>query len=399
MFCSSYGQTFFISVFAGEIMESYGLTDGQWGAIYAGGTLTSAICMIWAGGLSDRFRVRGLAYVVVPGLILACLAMAMNIWGASLVICVFLLRFFGQGMTFQLAAVAMARWFSVRRGLALSISTLGIAAGQAILPLGFAALLALYDWRLLWAGAAGMIAVAFPVILWLLSQERTPQSLAKQTGSTGMGGRHWTRADVIKSSFFWMITPLLIGPPAWGTALLFQQVHIADVKGWDLVSYLSLIPILTVVSVAVTLASGQLIDRFGTARMMQVYLLPFVMGFVILAFAQSLGLAGLAFVVFGVGMGLQSTLITAFWAEFFGTKHIGAIKATSTSLMVFGSAIGPWISGGLIDRGYSFPDQMIWIAAYFGIAMTLAWGAITRAKTALRDHQGTDPLSPLHKYR
>ena len=109
MFASSFGQTFFISTFAAEIMEAFALTDGQWGLTYTLGTSASAVAMFWAGALTDRFRVRLLAWVVLPGLAVSCFFMAFNTWVAGLVLCVFLLRFFGQGMTYQLAAVAMAR--------------------------------------------------------------------------------------------------------------------------------------------------------------------------------------------------------------------------------------------------------------------------------------------------
>lgn len=383
MFTSSYGQTYFISIFAGEIMLSFSLTDGEWGGIYTLGTTSSAIVMFWAGALTDRFRVRTLAWTVLPCLAVACVIMAWNTYAAGLVLCIFLLRLFGQGMTFQLAAVAMARWFVGRRGLALSLSALGFAFGQAVLPVLFASLLEWTNWRNLWLLAAAMTMMAFPLLLWLLTQERTPQSLAESSEAFGMEGRHWTRPEVVKSPFFWMLMPMLLGPPAWGTSLFFQQVHIAEVKGWDLVSYLSLIPIMTMVSVATTLISGQLVDRFGTARLIQIYLLPFMAGFVILAFSATLTGAFFAFLFFGLATGLQATIITAFWAEFFGTRHIGAIKATSTSVMVFGSAIGPGISGALIDLGYDFPDQMIAISVYFAFAMSLVWIAVSRAKLTL----------------
>ena len=42
-------------------------------------------------------------------------------------------------------------------------------------------------------------------------------------------------------------------------------------------------------------------------------------------------------------------MASAFWAEFYGTRHIGAIKAMAAALMVFGSAIGPGLTGALID--------------------------------------------------
>ena len=94
-FLSSFGQTFFISVFAGEIRAKFGLGHGEWGRIYSLGTTASAIVMIWAGALTDRIRVRVLGPVVLTGLALACLSMAVNpvIWALPLVI--FALRFFG----------------------------------------------------------------------------------------------------------------------------------------------------------------------------------------------------------------------------------------------------------------------------------------------------------------
>jgi MFS family permease len=383
-FTSSFGQTFFISIFAGQIMSAFALSDGQWGVTYTVGTLSSAAVLFWAGALTDRFRVRALAWVVLPALAAACLAMALNPWAGALAVCVFLLRFFGQGMTYTLAAVSMARWFVGRRGLALSVASMGIAAGQAVLPVAFAWLLGIMDWRALWGVAAATTLIAFPVILKLLAHERTPQSFAETSESHGMDGRHWTRGEVLRAPFFWLLMPLLLGPPAWGTSLFFQQVHIAEVKDWPLVSYLSLIPLMTLVAVTVTLASGQIIDRVGTARLVQVYLLPFLLGFVLLASASTLTGAAVAFLFFGIGTGLQATVITAFWAEFFGTRHIGAIKATSSSIMVVGTALGPGITGLVIDLGYTFPEQMWGIAAYFGAAMGLAVVAVSRASGRLR---------------
>ena len=379
-FASCAGQTFFISIFAAEIMRDFGLTNGGWGLVYSVATTASAVAMFWAGALTDRFRARGIAAFVIPGLAMTCVAMSLSTSVVALFLVVFFLRFFGQGMMFQLAAVSMARWFSARRGLALSISAMGFWVGQAVLPVIFAALLLTHDWRSLWLVAAVGVLAFFPIVFWLLAQERTPQSLAEKDTSVGMGGRHWTRAEVIGSRFFLLLLPALVGPSAWGTALFFQQVHIAEVKGWNLVEYLALIPAMTVVSVASTLIAGQVIDRIGSGRLLQVFPVFWIAGFLLLSLATTLPVALVAFVVFGVAHGTQATLFTALWAEYFGTRHIGAIKATSTSLMVLGSAIGPGVSGVFIDLGFSFPDQMIWVAIYFVITMVMIWIAVEGAR-------------------
>ncbi len=380
---SSFGQTFFISIFAAQIMTEFALSPGQWGLLYTLGTAASAVVMFWAGALTDHFRARTLAWFVMPGLALTCVAMGANRSIMGLLLIVFFLRFLGQGMIFQLAMVSMARWFAGRRGLALSITAMGFWLGQAAIPVLFAALLLIFNWHHLWYASAVFLMICFPLVLWLLNQERTPQSVTEETQSVGIDGRHWTRVEVVRSRFFWMLLPLLLGPPAWGTALFFQQVHIADVKGWPLVEYLALIPVMTLVSVIVTLITGALIDRFGSGRLLQVFPLTWVLGFLMLGFADSLSFAFAAFVVFGMATGMQASLITAFWAEYFGTRHIGAIKATSASIMVFGSAIGPGISGALIDLGYVFPDQMFGIAIYFLISMGLVWTTVNAAAERL----------------
>lgn len=382
-FSSSYGQTYFISIFAAQIMAAYSLTDGQWGAIYTVATTLSAIAMFWAGATTDHHRVRILAWIVMPGLALVCAAMAVNTWVLGLVGIVFFLRLFGQGMMSQLAITAMARWFVARRGLALSISAMGFAIGQSVFPVVFALLLGYYHWRSLWLLAAALVLLTFPLVLWLLAFERTPQSHADQATAVGMDGRHWTRAQVMRTPFFWLLMPMLLGPPSWGTALFFQQVHIADVKGFGLVEYLSLIPLLTIVSVITTLATGQLIDRLGTARLIQFYLVPYIAAFAVIGAATTLPVAAVGLMLFGLGSGIQATVPAAFWAEFFGTRHIGSIKAVSTSVMVLGSAIGPGISGALIDLGYDFPSQTTAIVIYFIIAMIMVWIAVEAAKKRL----------------
>lgn len=382
-FTSSYGQTFFISLFAAEIMRDFDLSDGDWGLIYTVATTVSAVLMVFVGSLTDRLRVRRLAMVASGGLALACVAMATLSGAIALTVTILALRLFGQGLMSHIANVAMARWFIAARGKALSISSMGFALGQAILPIIFVALLAVFDWRVLWLVAAGLVVLSMPVILRLLRAERTPQSLARDTPALGMHGRHWTRGAMLRHWLFWLLIPLLLGPPAFGTALFFHQVHLTEVKGWDLLDYVALMPLFTAVSVATTFASGALLDRVGTGRLLAVYMLPFAGTFLLIGWATTLWGAALGLMVLGLGTGTQATVPTAFWAEYFGTRHLGSIKALAVAIMVFGSAIGPGITGVLIDAGHPFPEQMPAIAVYFLLSGALAAFAVWRARTSL----------------
>lgn len=381
-FTSSWGQTFFISVFAGEIRSEFGLSHGAWGGIYSLGTTASAVAMLWGGALTDRFRVRSLGVFVALGLSLACLAMSFvsAIWALPFVI--FALRFTGQGMSTHLAGVAMARWFIAARGRALSIAMLGVSIGLAFLPMIFAALLLFFDWRVLWIIAAVMAILVAPILFRLLHQERTPQSTNDTGHSAGMFGRHWTRREAVRAPVAWLMVPMLIGPPAWGTALLFQQVHLTELKEWALVDFLALFPLVTALVIATTFVSGWAIDRFSAIRLIPFLGIPWALTFVVLSGAQSISTAAVGMILFGIATGAGSTLPIAFVAEVFGTRNIGSIKAVAAALAVFGSAIGPGVTGYLIDFGIGFETQLRGFAVYFVFAGGFAWLASAQVKRA-----------------
>ncbi|WP_299983596.1 MFS transporter [uncultured Ruegeria sp.] len=378
-FLSSFGQTFFISVFAGEIRAEFGLSHGAWGGLYSLGTTASALAMIWAGGLTDIFRVRVLGPTVLAGLALAALAMALNVWLILLPVVIFLLRLFGQGMSSHLAAVAMARWFTATRGKALSIATLGYAVGEALLPLIFVAAMAFLDWRFLWGLAVGITLLGIPVLIRLLREERTPQSLSTKASSTGMQSRHWTRREALLNPLFWYMTPAILAPSAFITAFFFHQVHLAEIKGWPHIQLVALFPVFTGVSILSMFAAGWALDKWGTARMMPYYELPMAVGFVVLSASSSIGGALIGMVFLALTAGAHNPLPSAFWAEFYGTRHIGAIKAMAAAVMVLGSAIGPGLTGVLIDLGISLDTQFIWIAAFFVWVCVMVRIGITHA--------------------
>ncbi len=380
---SSFGQTFFISIFAGEIRAEFGLSHGAWGAMYSLGTLASAIVMVWAGTLTDRFRVRELALVILPLFALACLAMAVVPGAWALPFVIFALRLAGQGMTIHIAIVAMGRWFVATRGKALSVATLGITLGESLLPLLFVALLSVFAWRGLWVLAAGVLLLIIPILLHLLRHERTPQAESTMNSAPGMDGRYWTRSEVLHSWLFWCMVPMLLGPSSFNTALFFHQVHLAELKGISHLSLVALFPLYTAVSIGSMMLTGIAVDRVGTARLLPFLLLPIAGGFAVIG--STGGIIGIAvgMALVGVTSGANSTVPNAFWAEFFGTRHLGSIKAMASAVMVFGSAVGPVLTGQLIDFGIGFETQMILITGYFVLAAALVAYAMRKAAPRL----------------
>jgi MFS family permease len=294
------------------------------------------------------------------------------------------LRFTGQGMTSHIAVVAMSRWFVATRGRALSIATLGFAMGEAMLPVLFVAMMSLVDWRLLWVLAAAMALAGIPALRALLSRERTPQSFAEDGGgASGMLARHWTRAEGLRHWLFWFMVPALLGPAAFNTAFFFQQVHYAEIKGWTHLSLVALFPLYTATAVAAMLLSGWALDRLGTARLMPWFQLPMVGAFVIFATAGTPAGALAGLLLLALTTGANVTLPNAFWAEFYGTRHLGSIKAMAAAVMVLGSAIGPGVTGALIGLGVGLETQYLGVAAYFVFASAMMALGVARARPLL----------------
>lgn len=382
-FLSSFGQTFFISIFGGEIRAQFGLTNGDWGLIYMAGTGLSAVAMVFAGGLADRLRVRVLGVAVVALLALACFAMAFNPWAAALPLVIFALRFTGQGMTSHVATVAMVRWFVAARGRALAVATMGFMAAEAVMPISFVWLKQHVAWHHLWVGAALFCLACTPILHRLLRLERTPQSATEASATFGMNGQHWTRAQALRHPLFWALTPAMMFFPAFGTAFWFHQVHFAAIKGWDHLSLVAVFPLGTLTFGVFTVLYGWAIDRFGATRLLPIYLAPLILAFALHAYAPSIAWTATGVILMGMAGGGQATIPNAVWAEFYGTQHIGSIKAAVAAVMVLGSAIGPGLTGWLIDAGIGFETQLYAIAASFIFAILVMLIPLQKARRVL----------------
>ena len=309
--------------------------------------------------------------------------MAINTSAMLLVTVIFALRFTGQGMTSHVAVVAMSRWFVATRGRALAVAALGFMIGEATMPLIMVWLKSMIDWRTLWIFFAIFVLLMIPVLRALLRLERTPQSAAEEDQSTGLGGKHWTRADVLRNPIFWMMAPAVMSVSGFGTAFWFHQVHFAEVKGWSHLSLVAVFPLGTATLALSTIIFGWAIDKLGAIRLLPFYLIPYVLAFILHWYAPSLWWTALAVILMGISGGGQATLLNACWAEFYGTRNLGSIKAAVTALMVLGSAIGPGLSGWLIDIGVGYEQQMLGYAAAFVLVTIMLLYPVAAAKCAL----------------
>lgn len=362
-FFSSFGQTFFISLSAGEIRAEYGLSHGDFGFLYMIATLASALTLPWLGKILDRFSPAHVALVTIPLLAAGTLGMAFSTHIAALVITIYLLRLFGQAMMTQNALTATARWFVASRGRAISIVTLGHNAGEAVIPFIFVAVAAMIGWRNAWMGGAAILLIgALPIIYMLIAKEREPQ--ASDVISQSVETRNWTRAEVLNDPLFWLLVMGILAPSFIGTSIFFHQVYLVELRGWSLTVFASAFSVMAVTTICFTLIAGALVDRYSAKALLPFFLLPLSACCLVLGSFEAQWSAFVFMGLMGISYGFSSTLFGALWPEIYGTKYLGSIRAVTVAMMVFGTAAGPGLTGWLIDIGVPYSNQIITMAVY-----------------------------------
>ena len=367
-FSSSLGQTYFISLFAGDVRAELDLSHGAFGSIYAIATIGSALVFVWIGKLVDRIDAVRLSLLTMVGLAGSASLMA----GANSVLWVglalFGLRLGGQGMLSHIAMTAIARWFTRERGRALSIATLGFPMGEALLPIAVALSLGLFAWREIWVGTAlSMIIVLVPIVLWLggVASRRTLRQLSSETpAAPGRDGISWTRSHVLRDGRFYALLPGLLSPPFIITGVFFHQVHLIEIKTWTLAGFAACYPFYAGSATGVALGLGWLVDRYGVPRILQFYLLPLALGLALLSISDSMLVAALFMILMGATAGCATIILVALWAELYGTAHLGSIRALVVALLVLATAIAPSTMGWLIDVGISLDAQFRVMSVY-----------------------------------
>lgn len=407
------GQTIGVGVFIDSLMEALSLSRMDISLAYLIGTLGSGLLMPLGGRLLDRWGARRMG-------VLAAIAMAVSVfflaysdrlailtnritdadslWLAAFVLATFaflMIRFWGQGMLTLACRNMIGKWFNHRRGLAIGVSGVSTAllfsASPALLNYPVESI----GWRWTLVGIGAVTLACLAPLAWLLFRDNpeecgltmdgdhVPRKAAKENADIAIY-RDYNLADALGTYSFWIFTLSFAWQGLFGTAYTFHVVSIGASIGMARTEILQLFLLAALFSVTANLACGWL------SAITRVKYLLIVMNAMMLVF--TLGplvanplLAKLMIVIgMGVASGLWSNLSGVVFPRFFGRAHLGAITGLFMSIIVYGSALGPYFFSVMEARFGDYRWAFL-ISAAIPVVLMLA---ATRADNPQRKQAG-----------
>jgi len=372
-FFSSFGQSFFLGIFNTSIRNELSITHGQFGSIYASATLLSSFILIWVGKKIDDINIFKFAFFVTLLLSFSCFFFSKISSVIILFIGIFLMRFSGQGMMSHTATTTLSRYFTKSRGKALSTGWFGLSAAEFVLPVLMIYLLSIINWQDIWFYISILILLFLPILSFILiknlnfdSREELSENERHETNI-----KNWTRSEVLKDYRFYIICMNMLAMPWIATGVFVYQSFILSSKGWGSYIIAQSFMVYSIASVITLFLSGFLIDKF-TSRKLLIYMnIPLLLSAGVLFYFKSPISSFFFLGLIGISNGLANVLGSSTWAEIYGVKHIGSIKALTTALMVFATAFGTALFGFLIDIGFSIEQISLVSGTYIFISIIL----------------------------
>ena len=363
-FCSSFGQTFFLGIFNPFIREDLNLSHSEFGGIYSAATLVSSLTIIWLGKKIDDFKLRNFAIFVCISLFFAAVFMSQLSSLVHLLLAIFFLRLFGQGLMSHTSSTAMARYFDKNRGKALGVAWLGLSFGEGILPGLVIFLLNYLVWKKIWITiAVFLIVFVLPLIVFLLKNFED-NSVEQEQSKKSENIKNWTRQEVLKDLRFYFLLPAVLCPAFLITGIFINQIYLFENLNWGINFIAPSFTAYAIFSVISLQLSGFLIDKFSALKILPFYLIPMILGLLFSLFFKFALSPVIFFILMAITNGTSNVLLTSTWSEMYGTKHLGAIRSITVSLMVFSTSLSPFLFGHLIDFGFDAKDITLFMIIY-----------------------------------
>ena len=373
-FFSSFGQSFFLGLFNSSIRDALSITHGQFGSIYASATLLSSLILVWIGKKIDDVNILKFASYVIIFLSASCFIFSKISSVIFLFIGIFLMRLAGQGLSSHTATTTISRFFEKNRGRALSTCWLGLSLAEFTLPVLIVFLLTFIEWRDIWLSISILVIIILPIVSYFLVKEVKLETREKSNSIEDPKEiRQWKRIEVLKDYRFYIISMSMLAMPWIATGSFVYQSFITTSKEWGPYIIAQSFMAYSIFSVITLFISGFIIDKFSSRRLLIYMNIPLLFSTIVLFSFNAQISSFFFFGLLGITNGLANVLGSSTWAEIYGVKYIGSIKALTTALMVFATAFGTALFGILIDFGFTIEQIAVVSGLYILTSLILLY--------------------------
>lgn len=364
--------------------------------ISSGVTISSAITALLSpffGILIDRY---GSRRVAMPGLIAAMAAIACFSLASGSALQWMLLWVFYATISISVKTTvwtaAIVGAFQTSQGLALGAMLSGTAAAQIILPPLTTWLVDSFGWRLayVWLGCVwgGLTFALCWFFLHDVHRQAGNSPGAAQRDRPDLPGL--TIAQARRDSALWRIGISTFFVMLLTIGLLIHQIPILTEAGVSRTTAAWLASLAGAAGIAGKLVSGLLLDRYRANWVGGFTLVATAFAFVLLLDGvRTPELIVAAMVVSGYSAGSKLQVASYLTARYGGVRNFGVIYGLITSLVAFGSGLGPMLAGFVYDATQSYTQFLI-----AGTVGCLACGALIMTLPRYPDFAPVAPPRP-----
>lgn len=359
------GQTAGFSAFTESILDFTGFTRTRLSLLYMIGTITSGFLIPVMGTVLDRWGSRKMMIFasIMLGFSLFWLSFLDKIvnflpsvsstllYTILMVLGIFSIRFFGQGLLPMASNTMIAKWFDKKRGRAIAfmgvINTVAFSAAPAIL----AAVVLKLSWDGTWRILALILGVGMSLMAWIFYRDTpescglvvdggkiTPETNGKPAIEEVSGA---TRKRALRSSSFWAITLVCSSSSLVLTGLTFHIQAIGVQAGMTVARAVAIFIPVSFIAVPISFASALLTEKIHVRILVTLMAVSQLVAFCAIYFLNTGTGYIITIISLGITNGLYGTIYTAVVPKIFGRRHLGSINGIISSAMIIASALGP----------------------------------------------------------
>jgi MFS family permease len=356
MTLTSTGIRHAVGPFLKPITADLGLDRATFSIVIAISLFLYGVFGPFAGVLLDRFGARATAsagtLLLVASLVLT--GMVRNFWEFFLVYGVLLSL--GLALTGPvIASGVVARWFSKRRGTALSLLASASMTGMSLLVPMVTWLILTMGWRTTYMViGVGVLAIMLPISLWVIRESPESMGLGADGAAPEPGAaaskQRVTAMAAMQTLAFWQLAGSFFTCgfsmsllSAHGVPMLTDHGYTPMFASWTF-------GVLGGSSIAGTVVLGLLSDRLGRRPVLSsIYAgrILFFAGWLLIR-DNRLAIRGVA-VLGGITMAGTGSMTSALTADIWGRFSVSPVLGVIFLVHQTGSAIGSWLAGAIFE--------------------------------------------------